>query len=589
MSSLPKRWEPESPTRPDWVVAVALFAAAFLALLWTGEIGIPRDESFYLKAGNDYAAWFEELWKNYRAGELSESFTRQNIDRHWSYNPEHPVLMKTAFGLSRLLFTDYLGWVRGVTASRIPGMVTGAAAVSVTYLFGRQVFGRLAGVVAAGALFFQPRYFAHSHFACFDVPITFFWLATIYAYWRSLDSEAWAVGTGLLWGLALCTKLNAFFLPVVVVGHWLTTNWTEFGLRDSEGGWAVRVPPLPRAFVYMAILGPGLLYLLTPRFWFDTSQRVSSYIAFHLEHVHYFVYYFGENLKNPPHPIHYPWVMTLVTVPATILIAGGLGLVQAGLTWDPLDWGHRWWSALRSGSSPDRRIGDPRGTALLLVVNLVFPILLISLPSTPIFGGTKHWMPAMPFLALFAGAGVLLAWRLLLGLRGARSGSSSVDLPASLAAVALSAAVLVPAGYSTAHVHPFGLSYYNEWIGSIRGAADHRMFRQFWGYSSRQALPWLNEHAKPDGRVSTMNMTGYAWWWYGDGNLVRDDLSATGRGASDYAIYHHQQAFSEEHGDLWQDYGTYAPAHVLSHEGVPLVSIYRRPRLLETAEDAADD
>lgn len=588
MSTDPKDWEPESTTSVDWVLALTLFVGAFLALLWTGDVGIPRDESFYFKAGPDYAGWFQEMWNHYRHGELAESFTKQNIDRHWSYNTEHPVLMKTSFGLSNLLFNKYLGWVRPVLAMRIPGMLTGAAAVSVTFLFGRRIFGRVAGVVAAGALLLQPRYFFHAHLACFDVPITFFWLATIYAYWRSLDSRTWAVGTGIIWGLALLTKLNAFFLPVVVFGHWLATHWTSFGLQDSEDGWAIQVPPIPRAFVWMAVLGPVIFYAATPRFWFDTFQRVSSYIAFHLEHVHYFVYYFGENLKNPPHPIHYPWVMTIVTVPATILLAAGFGLVYSGLIWDPLEWGDRWWSALQSGESPEHRGGDPRGTALLLVINLLFPIVLISAPNTPIFGGTKHWMPAMPFLAIFAGAGVVLAWRRLDELLSGLEQSWAHTAATHALAVVVAGSVLVPAGYATARIHPFEISYYNEFIGSIRGAADHRMFRQYWGYASRQALPWLNEHADPNERVWSHNATGYAWWWYRDGNLVRDDLSTGARASSDYALYHHQKAFTRKHTLLWTEYGTYAPAYVLSHEGVPLVSIYRRPTLIETAPADTD-
>ena len=46
-----------------------------------------------------------------------------------------------------------------------------------------------------------------------------------------------------------------------------------------------------------------------------------------------------------------------------------------------------------------------QGLELLLITSLIFPIALISLPNIPIFGGTKHWMPAMPYLALFAGIG----------------------------------------------------------------------------------------------------------------------------------------------------------------------------------------
>ena len=582
------KWAPDETDWVDWLVAAALFVAVMIVLARTSSMGIPRDESFYFHAAGEYGNWFKELVRNYRAGELWESFTKSNIDKHWSYNSEHPVLMKSLFALSNLLFDNTLGWMRPMLAMRLPAMATAAGCVAITYLFARQTFGRLAGLTAGAALLFQPRFFFHGHLSCFDVPITFFWMATVYAYWRSLDDTRWALATGVIWGLALCTKLNAFFLPVVLTGHWLLTNWKDLRVRRSEAGRVISLPSMPWALVSMAILGPIVFYALTPRFWFNTAHRVGKYIAFHLNHVHYFVYYFGENVLRPPLPISYPWVMTVVTVPAAILIAAGFGFVHAGLQWDPVDWAKRWRRRLTEGSLPRRGQGDPRGTGLLLAMNLLFPIALISQPSTPIFGGTKHWMPAMPFLAIFAGAGIALAARLLSEAALPAGENWTARAARGSAAALLAASVTLPAVYATAHIHPFGTSYYNEFIGSIRGAADHRMFRQFWGYAARQSFPWLNEHAEKNGRVWTHNTTGYAWWHYHRAKLVRQDLHQAGIGGSDYGLFHHQKAFSRQQMKVWNKYETFAPAHVVSQEGVPLLSLYRRPRLLEktTAQKA---
>jgi len=563
-------WTPTPLAWVDWLIAGVSFAAVLAVLALTDQMGIPRDESYYFHAANEYGGWFRELWTHWHDGQLWESFTKANVDKHWSYNSEHPALMKTLFALSRLLFADSLGWLSKPLAMRLPAMATGAALVSGTYLFGRQIYGRLAGAAAALAVLLQPRLFFHAHLACFDVPITFCWLGVVYAYWRSLDSRRWAVACGLLFGLALSVKLNAFFLPVVLTGHWLATNGKEIRLRRADPGWSIRLPALPWALIAMALLGPIVFYATNPRFWFDTYSRVASYMSFHFNHVHYFVHYFGQNLKYPPLPVSYPWVMTLVTVPATILIAAALGGVHTALIWDPIDWGRRWLDALSEGRLPDCSESDPRGTGLLLTLNLLFPIALIAMPETPIFGGTKHWMPAMPFLALFAGAGVALAHRLLCDRLGAASLARAV-------AVAATVAVLAPAAYATAHIHPFGTSYYNAFIGSIRGAADHRMFRQFWGYAGRQSLPWLNEHAPDGARVITHNTTGFAWRHYTDQGDVRNDLRTSGLDRADFALFHHQRSFTHRRDTIWTGFGTFAPAHVVSLEGVPLLSIYRRP------------
>ncbi|MGF2075737.1 hypothetical protein, partial [Enterococcus casseliflavus] len=62
-------------------------------------------------------------------------------------------------------------------------------------------------------------------------------------------------------------------------------------------------------------------------------------------------------------------------------------------------------AALRARADGDAD-EDARQPTVLLLGCLLAPLVIIALPWTPIFGGTKHWFTAYPFLALFAGAGV---------------------------------------------------------------------------------------------------------------------------------------------------------------------------------------
>jgi 4-amino-4-deoxy-L-arabinose transferase-like glycosyltransferase len=589
-------WRPSPLDRWDWPIGAIVLFGAFLVLMSTLDMGFTRDESFYFHAAYEYIEWFEELWKNWNANTLADSFTQANVDKHWGYNREHPVLVKTLFALSWKLFHDKLEWLSHSEALRLPGAAFGAMTVLFTYLFGRQTFGRLAGVIAAGALFFQPRFFFHAHLTCFDVPVTALWLMVIYAYWRSYDSKAWALATGVLWGLALSAKLNAFFLPPVLLMHWFVVHWREFGIERDDFGLKIKVPPVPWAFVAMAIIGPILFYALWPRHWFDTWNRVQWYLNFHLKHVHYFVWYFGEILVKPPFPVSYPWIMTAVTVPATLLLASVMGLFAAARQWRLVDWitrwvdwVSRWMGALRRKRLPDTRSADagfdPRGTALLLAINFLFPIVLIGMPETPIFGGTKHWMPAMPFLAMLAGAGVALTCTKTAEALAEFKNPANATIAKGTICALLSLAVIGPAAYATWYNHPFGTSYYNELIGSYRGAADAQMMRQFWGYAGRQGMPWVNENAPKGARVHTHNTTGYAWAVYRRDDMARKDLRTSGRRASDYSLHHHQQAFAWGLTHLWDYYGTRAPAHVVSIDGVPVLSVYERPG---TRDEAAN-
>lgn len=553
----------DKPDKLDWLAAWLLSAATLVLLLATMDIGFTRDESFYFHAAHQYIGWFEDLADNFEAGKLAVSFTKENIDKHWSYNPEHPVLMKTLFALSYKVFHQKLEWMSLSTAMRLPGAVTASLLVGLVFIWTRQLAGRAAGLVAAACLLFQPRFFFHAHMACFDVPVTFFWFAVTYAYWRSYESTRWVVLTGLLWGLALSTKLNAFFMPFVLGGHWLWASARQFG-RDGDGKW--RRPRFPWVFVSMLGFGVLLFFGLWPRHWFDTVPRVEWYLNFHLKHVHYFVNYFGQNIQQPPFPISYPWVMTLVTVPISVLVATFIGVwawlgeneVWAGLK--------RSFQTLRAGEWFQSEAKGP-ATGMLMVINAIFPIALISMPETPIFGGTKHWMPAMPFWAMLGGVGVLFAVRRLALVDGARQ---------RLVYAVLALSVVVPAAVNTARVHPFGTSYYNETVGFVRGAADLRMMRQFWGYASRQALPWLNENAPQRATINTHNTTGFAWGTYRREKQVRGDLRPTSLEASQLTLFHHQKAFNYHLIDVWDLYRTRSPRYVVDLDGVPLLSVYER-------------
>ena len=72
----------------------------------------------------DYSRWFRVL-----VSSPAQAFTAE-IDRHWSYNREHPVLMKVLFAGSNGLFHEALGWMSEISAMRLPGMLMSALGVS---------------------------------------------------------------------------------------------------------------------------------------------------------------------------------------------------------------------------------------------------------------------------------------------------------------------------------------------------------------------------------------------------------------------------------------------------------------------------
>ena len=106
---------------------------------------------------------------------------------------------------------------------------------------------------------------------------------------------------------------------------------------------------------------------------------------------------------------------------------------------------------------------------------------MLAVPSTPIFGGVKHFMTAMPYLAVLAGDRPGPA--LLPALAGACRRRARAC--AGWRRLALAALVCLPAVVETRRSHPDGLSHYNLLAGGFAGGASLGMNRQFWGYSRR--------------------------------------------------------------------------------------------------------
>lgn len=542
-------------------VGLALATLYVIVLVRTAPaIGFARDEGFYFHASRTYAEWFNLLFTNRHA-----ALERSAIDAAWNINHEHPSLMKSLFGLSWLFLHEKWHLIRSESlAFRLPGMLFGGLGLWITHLFGHRAFGPRVGLVAALLLALMPRVFYHAHLDCFDVPVMTMWVVVLYAYWRSTSgSLAWAVATGALWGLALETKHNAWFVPFLVVTHYVLSRGDAIVSDVRRGRF-----PLPMSLVMMALLGPLIFWALWPWMWFDFLRtpdgrpgRLAEYVGFHTNHAYYNMEYLGFNWFRPPFPRSYAWGMIAFTVPGITLALAALGLAVHFLR------GLRELPWVRGRSDDERR-----GTLLLVGMGFLVPLAPWFSSKTPIFGGTKHWFPAYPFLALMAGLGFAYVLRRL-----EENLAGRVRDPRVLG-LALGALVALPPLWQTAHSHPFGLSNYTPLAGGTPGSADLGLNRQFWGFTTGSLAPWFNTHAPPSAGVYIHDTTYEAWdMLQRDGTLRRDLRAVWQVGEGDYAIVHHELHMNEVDYQIWTAWQSPAVAHVLTHDGVPIVSVYQRP------------
>jgi hypothetical protein len=597
----------------DATIAMALFVGVVGCLLATeGREGFGRDEGQYMRAGERYWGWFEELGRDISQGHARRAFAASVIDRYWNDNaPDHPVVMKTLYGLSWRAFhrCTCTGPARGLhpipvphrhitlplfkresTAFRFPAILMSGLLAVLVFRFARKLCAWPAAAAGAVLAIAQPHYFFHAPIACFDAPITTMAFAVGFAYWKSLRQARWGIACGLLFGIALGVKHNAWLIPVFLAGHYL---WMRRGdLRR------LRVPRVPLAFVSMALLGPAIFLLHWPWLWHQPIERTRAYLHRHLQHEHYNFEYLGRNWNLPPTDVDlkvlrttFPFVSTALTVPVTTLtlaVVGALALARRrrnqGLVEDtdpppdagedrPSDEPRPRASWLRPGADVDRAPGA------FVAAQTFGPLVILALPSTPIFGGVKHFMPAMPYIAVAASCG--LAW-ISGGLAAAFRARQRPRLIAP-AAILLSAITCVPAITETRRSHPDGLSHYNMIAGGFAGGASLGLNRQFWAYCVLPMLDWVNRHDPENQRMYWHDVIGDALAMYKREGRLAMSVGDTGYGESGIersamGLLVHEKHWALFEMYIWDHYGTLRPALVRHREGVPLVTAYERPK-----------
>lgn len=542
-----------SPLAARRGLAAALFGLVF-ALLSIGhrQVGYVRDEGMYFEASRHYARWVAEV-----VAQPSRLGDRRLRDKRFAINHEHPAGMKIVGGLAASWLSDAPGVRQPLlpegAAMRLPAQALAALGAAILFLAASRRYGLLAGLLATGLVFTLPRVWFHAGLHTFDVPIMVATLIVALTYVRALSSRRWGLLLGPTLGVAIAIKHNALFLAPLLTLHLFATVWRA---RRREGQRPPRSAYIALPLWSMAGLAPMTAFALWPWLWTAPYPRLRDYLTFHAQHNWYNMEFLGRNYNQPPMPFAYPWVMTWATVPTCLLLLALLGLAMSLLHHRrepaPRETSRAVWAAPLHGHDPCE--------GLLWLLLALFPFVLIAWPTTPIFGGTKHWLTAYPFLALAAAHAWARIWR------------SRPSLPRTLEVGALGL-VLLPSTLSTVHGHPWNLSQYAPMIGGARGAAYAGLNRGFWGYA---ALPHL-ERVDPaqDSPLCLGDLHPLVQRQYErEGRWPQGVTEGRSLSRCRAGLHFYEKHTLTEELALWNRFGTAAPRAVLSLDDVPLSSVY---------------
>ena len=511
------------------MVSMGVFVVALGSVLLTlDDPGLTWDEPFSIFSGRSYAQWIGELPRL--------PFSRDKIDAFWALNHEHPPLAKLAIGISQAVLGASMG---PILSSRLAIALIFALLVELVFHFGTRAFGGLAGLMAAASLMCMPRVFGHAHLASLDLTMAATWTLSAVAFARAAEHGGWRWGavSGLCFGLALLTKVNAVFLPLALVA------------------WGVGFHR-KRAIVPLALTllgGLVVFYIGWPWLWHAPLARGWAYLR-PTWRVAIPVQYFGRVYAEQGAPWHYPVVLTMATIPIGILFVVLMGGVHA--------------------------VREFRRSPLLalLVVNVAVAIGPFLLPWLPKYDGVRLFLPAFPFIALLAGVGGSRCWDWV-----AAHSKGRPWRPLFLGTVLF----LSQAG-AVVWMHPYGLSYYNALVGGLWGAERLGLETTYWhDVVDRRLFRWLNRRCAvgsavafyPVGEFVVSNRRDVpdlyeAFYLHPRKRLraVRLDKGARYQ----FVVLNARKAMLRRHPEAWRIYTTRRPLYSVRRQGVLLAAVYGR-------------
>ncbi len=531
-----------------WLIPVLIGLVTFVVLLVTNpKIGLTWDEPAYIAAHEAYGDWFDKAFAN------PEIAFDESVLGHWQVNHEHPPLGKL---WSTLVWTVARNFTDDLTAHRVGNMLLAAIMAGVLFYWMKESYGYTAGFAAVAALFTMPRFFFHAHLAALDIPATFAVFITTFAFWQTRNKSKWTWGIllGVVWGLALATKINAIFLPFTL-GLW----WLIF---SRKGKLALRL-------VLMGLIAIPVFFAVWPWLYHQTIGRLVEYIGFVTVNHHQIGQYYLGQFYMPP-PWHFGFVILWAVLPLSLILLFVAGVIQN-----------------RSGKKDN-------GLGWLFFISALTPVVVIAVSRSLVYDNDRMYMAAYPFIAMLAGLG--FAWLVSLLKKLSERWNRKAIFPAAVTVLALLA--FLPQLITMARLYPHLLSYYGEGVGGLKGATKMGLETTYWCETYASALDSINAQAEPGDKIWADPWSHDVLIYYQTQGLLREDLVVTSpyptqtllyNGApnpksvpmvqSDWFIFEHRQTtlgVEGEDNNILKLLSKQQKVDEITFDGVPLMTLYKK-------------
>ncbi|MBC2603572.1 ArnT family glycosyltransferase [Puniceicoccus vermicola] len=443
----------------DRLSLILLTGFVCIVLITLPDFGMSWDEPARWQGGQQKLLYYHALF----SGEDPSVFV-QTPDRYPGLFDLSVALLNEATGLGLFLSGHILSSVFGIL-----GII---AVWRIAHLMG----GPRAGFWALLLIVLFPRYYGHLFFNPKDIPFAAAWAWATYGLIRifpslPLPSYKKSIGLGVLIGLCISIRFAGVFL----IGVSAIVALIALGLQIRDG----TIPKGKRGISLIRLVSRGLTLCLASLltmlpFWPYAQQfPVEALLGAAEATAHYdwngLVLYCGEYVPAKNLPWHYLPVWLAITTPLTHWALLILGLILALF------------------ALAKRRIMNIRsGRTLLLILIILAPPTAATLKGSTIYDGLRHFLFLLPLIAVLCG----LTFDQLLR-RLSRFGKR-VNFALSVILIATTIPIIV----SLIRLHPYQYTYFNSFIGGLKGA-EGKFETDYWALSHRENILKIRESIPP--------------------------------------------------------------------------------------------
>jgi 4-amino-4-deoxy-L-arabinose transferase-like glycosyltransferase len=449
----------------------AVFILSLMVLLpgfTTHDVG--WDEPIYVFAGRAYV---EALFRRDFFGDV------------WQWNHEHPPLAKYIYGASSLALTPLLG--NPYFGARISTSLMSSLIVAMVYVFSKNIFGGIVGILASAALTLTPFYYGMSRYVSLDLPVTFFTCAYLLLFYLGIRKEKAALIflSSILFGLAGSVKVSGFS-GLLVIALWLIAVFKRRILSMVAYYWRKK-PGVFLSLVFYPIIGIIVLILSWPWLWTQTIERlvgsdgVLTY-AYRFKMWGHEEFFEGEVIWHPP-PYYYFYYLAVKTPIPTLffLIIGFMSLINS-------------------------RMRLQYGEALTLIVLWFIAPLLLQTYQQP-YDALRPILVIFPPMAIIAALG---AHQIILWITEILSRVRKVNLKNKekrnyegdfLIVLIVSLILIASSVLAILRVSPYEIAYFNELAGDSNRIMS-TFESSFWAEGLGGAVDYINRFASYGATIS---------------------------------------------------------------------------------------